>query len=114
MSFVSFLIEQRFQCNQSFTDVTHQSEINLCSSTYLLTSDVDLNYVGTRRVKLLVWKISAKHKQQVRVHHSMISRGKAKQSSHAYIIGVIIFNELFPSHCVDNRSLEEACNLDQF
>ena len=45
----------------TFTDITDQPEINLCSSTYLLTSNVDLNYVCVRRVELLVGKISTKH-----------------------------------------------------
>ena len=42
-------------------NIAYQAKINLCSSSYLLTSNVYLNYVGVRRVELLVGKISTEH-----------------------------------------------------
>src|SRR5690349_476876 len=64
-----FLLEQWYQCYKRLTDISDQSQIHFCTPTYLFASNIYLDNICTRRIELLIRKISAKHEQQVRIHN---------------------------------------------
>ena len=78
----------------------------------LLPAKINLNDRGFLRIKLLIRKVGADHEQEIAIHHGVISGRKTEQTRHAYVEGIVIFNELFPAQGMHNRCFQFGCEGD--
>lgn len=65
------------------------------------------------REELLVGKVGAQHQQQIAVMHRYIARGEADESSHADIVGVVVFDMLLAAERMDDGALQCFRELHQ-
>ena len=110
---VGFLIDTWKQCGERLRGASCNTEVQVASSPQLFLADIDLQNAGILGIKLLVGEISSQHQQSITIHHGVIARSESKQAGHAYVVGIVVLDELFSPHGVHNWRLELRCQLDQ-
>ena len=111
---VLLLLDRGQQRAQGFRDAAHHAQIDAGAPSQLLLAQVDLHDARFFRVKLLIGEIRSHHQQRVAVHHGVVAGGEAQQAGHAYVVGVVVFDELLAAQGVHDGSLQRAGQRDQF
>ena len=65
------------------------------------------------RIELRVGKVGAEHQQGVAVHHRVIARRKSKQTGHADVIGIVVFDEFLAAQRMNDRGFQPLGNCEQ-
>src|SRR5260370_16284992 len=107
------VLEYRNQRSQRALHIADKRKIDRRSASDLLPSNVDLDDLGRFGIELLVREIRSEHKQGVAALHSVISRREADQAGHADVEGIIVLDELFAAHGVNDGRLEPPRTFDK-
>src|SRR5208283_5670385 len=113
MRFVLVLLQLRQQSSERAFCVPHKSEVNLAAPSDLFSAKIDLHDGGVFREELLIREVRANHQQNLAVQHGVIAGRESEQTCHTHIERVVVFDELFSPHRVDNRSLQLGGDLNQ-
>src|SRR5262249_23263462 len=109
----SLLLQLRQQCTESSLRVSHETKVDLRAAAELLASSVNLNNDGVFRKELLIGKVRSDHQQNFAGHHRVIAGGVPKQTGHAYIKRIVVFDEFFSAQSVHDRRLQLARDRNQ-
>ncbi len=103
---IGFVLKQRKESLKGLFHCANNSHIHAGATANLLAANVDLDDFRVFWIKLLVWKVAAKHQQRVTVHHRLITGCEPEKSGHSDVVGIVILDEFFSTQRVDDGSLE--------
>src|SRR5260370_3750498 len=113
ISAVGLLVQHRSERIQSVLHVAYQSKVDRSTPPDLLATQVNLKNLCLLRKELRIRKIRAEHQQRIAVHHRVVTGGEAEQASHAYVIWIVVLDELLTTQRVHNGSLKSGGQRDQ-
>lgn len=60
------------------------------------------------RKELLIGEVGAEHQPRPAVHHGVVAGGEAEQGGHADVEGIVVLDELFAAHRLNDRCLQRV------
>src|SRR6266436_2763500 len=102
--------QQGAKCRLGIAD---KAKVHLSAESELLTADVDLHNRRIFREELLIWKVRPNHQHQITIHHGVITGRESEQTCHPHIKRIVVLDEFLPTHCMNDRGVELACELYQ-
>ena len=97
------LRQQRFD---GVGDRSDERNVDLRAPADLGSAHIDLDDGGIVGVELLVGQIGTEHEQSVAVLERGVAGGESEQTGHAYVVGIVGFDEFLTAHRMDDRGLE--------
>src|SRR5437588_2283913 len=99
------LLELWYKGPQRCFRIPDEAEVQLGTASELFTAYIDLHNSGVLWEKLLIREVRANHQQRLAVHHCVIAGRKSEQTRHSHVERVVVLDELFPPHCMDDGGL---------
>ena len=84
-----------------------------CGGRFVHLEDRSARSVASFGIELLIGEVGANHQQHIAVHHGVIAGRESEQPCHAHIEGVVVLDELFPAHRMNDGSFQLVREFDQ-
>src|SRR5580700_7985887 len=105
MMVVLVLFQLRQKPAESSLRVANKPEVNLRAASELFPAKIDLHYGCVLRKELLIREVRSNHQQRFAIHHRVIAGGESEQTSHAHAERVVVLDELFSAHGMNDGSI---------
>src|SRR5246127_1066892 len=113
MPLVLVLLQLRQKRSECGFRVPYKPEVNLRATSKLFPAKIDLHDSCVLRKELLIREVRSNHQQRFTIHHRVIAGRESEQTSHTHAKRVVVLDELFSAHGMNDGSIELARQLDQ-